>query len=421
MQWNPEEINFEAISNVFALEEFPEDRIMHIASLQALDQTQEQENISSTLLSDFSFEVTDASDIAYWQQLLAIADESITEGTFNYSSHCEEILEEDLSLSSGLAQTLLVENEDLWIQEPIFPMDEVEIRSFHSSQIEEALFSLSPNPNQDYTLLRALSSTAFERLEVVNSIGEVIFNEEYTSAQKDILCDVSQWKTGVYFFRVLHPKDNSRTQIRETMKTSIYLTFLVAMLLQHSAKTQYNYFDESYGISGVSQTSRAIFRLDSTYMTCNFKLSFPAFANSFAEINPSGNVVSEFDNDNEVVWVRFAKNDFYAIESGGYLYTSKLDHLSYIRKFSSQGEQLWERNFFHIDGIDTSFSRLSCPIQLPNNSILTVGVVGLDGSGVGLGSEEWKLVFVNLDTDGNTNWMSEIPIGSESFDPSGLF
>jgi uncharacterized protein YfkK (UPF0435 family) len=202
LQWDPEEINYEAISAILALGAFPEDRIMHIASLQALDQTQEQENLSSTLLSDFSFEATDANDIAYWQQLLAIADEAITLGTFNYSSFCEEVLDQDLSLSSGLAQTLLVENEDLWIQEPIFTVDEVEIRSSHSPQIEEELFKLSPNPNRDYTLLRALSSNAFDRLEVVNSIGEVIFNEDYTSAQMEILCDVSPWKPGVYFFRV---------------------------------------------------------------------------------------------------------------------------------------------------------------------------------------------------------------------------
>jgi hypothetical protein len=136
-------------------------------------------------------------------------------------------------------------------------------------------------------------------------------------------------------------------------------------------------------------------------------------------MNHYGDVLSSTFNDNGWAYPGYA-SWYTLLSDNGYVYAGGAITSSNIRRFNQNGEQLWSRDFFNSNGLDTTSSVLHGVTQLPDSSILAVGAVGI-GGGVGDENQFWSLSFVCLDLDGNTVWIKQNDLGNNGFNPSGLF
>jgi hypothetical protein len=114
---------------------------------------------------------------------------------------CNTALSEQLPYSSGLAQALLVENDQLWIQEPIFPFEEVEPRLLVQAKSKND-FELIPNPGNTYTVVHSIAANPIKSIEVYSSNGNLLCNIVDIKPSGDYVIDTSAWTAGVYIFKV---------------------------------------------------------------------------------------------------------------------------------------------------------------------------------------------------------------------------
>jgi hypothetical protein len=192
------------------------------------------------------------------------------------------------------------------------------------------------------------------------------------------------------------------------------------------ATSQYTYLDSLYSVNNGFIASNGMFKLDTTYLICGLSSADTLYGNYSYQINNNGDILFSTFNDSEGIAFNWDCSYSLLFDSGfvyasGTKFYQGIPGWSKVRLFNSAGEQLWNRNFFYENDQDTSYSNFHAVAQLPDSSILVLGALGLDGSGVGGGSEYWNLSCVCLDLDGNTIWIKLHDLGINGFSPSGLY
>ena len=205
------------------------------------------------------------------------------------------------------------------------------------------------------------------------------------------------------------------------------LTMLLFLSLRGlCAVGQFSYLDSLYSVDNGFVMSSSMLKLDTSYMMCGISSFDTLYGNYSYVMNNNGDILYSKFNDNGGIMPGYDSN-YSLLFGNGYVHASGtrffqgIPGWSKIRCFNSDGEQLWNRNFFLDNDQDTSYSFCQAVVQLPDSTILAVGALGLDGSGVGFGSETWNLSFICVDTDGNTEWIKFHDLDSDGFTASGLF
>jgi bacillolysin len=99
-----------------------------------------------------------------------------------------------------------------------FPMP-VASNSISKTVTDESLLQVSPNPFNNEVRLnyKAFADERAERLTIVNSVGELVFEELLNTAEEntEAIINTSTFKSGVYFIRL---QTNQRTLVEKTVK-----------------------------------------------------------------------------------------------------------------------------------------------------------------------------------------------------------
>jgi hypothetical protein len=201
LEWDSENIDQEQILSYLNEEKYPEDRLMRIEVLRSIDFIDESDLLISDYSIDYALPTGELSDLEAWSALKDIDYSLSFSEDFAALEICNTALTEQLPYSSGLAQALLVENDQFWIQEPIFPIDEVEPRLLIQGKLKND-FELIPNPGSNYTVVQCDGSCIIESIEVYTPSAQSIKTIPLISTSSNIVIDTENWTPGLYIFKV---------------------------------------------------------------------------------------------------------------------------------------------------------------------------------------------------------------------------
>jgi hypothetical protein len=201
LEWDSENIDHEQILSYLNEEKYPEDRLMRIEVLRSMDLIDESDILISDYSIDYALPTSELSDLEAWSALKDIDYSLSFSEDFAALEICNTALTEQLPYSSGLAQALLVENDQFWIQEPIFPIDEVEPRLLIQGKLKND-FELIPNPGSNYTVVQCDGSCIIESIEVYTPSAQSIKTIPLISTSSNIVIDTENWTPGLYIFKV---------------------------------------------------------------------------------------------------------------------------------------------------------------------------------------------------------------------------